>query len=177
MKKTLNRLFNIKDRQKKYKVAPLPYPYPHKGFWIAAWFGSGHLPLSGTAGTVASLPFIWLIYTFLGVWPLVLFTVLSLVVGVWACRVVEEHTGAHDHKSVVIDEVFGMAMVICIFPLFGLGEAWHWLLAFVLFRFFDMVKPPPISWMDSKFEGPWGVMLDDGVAALFAIAVLWFMFG
>ncbi len=177
MRDSLNRLFNMKGRQEKYKVEPLPYPYPHAGFWLATWFGSGHLPLSGTAGTVASLPFIWLIYTFGGVGALATFTLLSFVVGVWACRVVEEHTNIHDHKSVVIDEVFGMAMVVLTFPWFGLGEAWHWLLAFALFRFFDMVKPPPISWMDEKFEGPWGVMLDDGVAALFAIAVLWFAFG
>lgn len=69
-----------------------------------------------------------------------------------------------------------MALVIMSFMYLGLGTALHWFVAFILFRAFDMIKPPPISQMDQKLDGPLGVMLDDGMAALFTIFTLWLIF-
>ncbi len=177
MKKTLDKLFEISARKEKQKAKALPFPYPHSAFWIATWGKVGHLPMAGTWGTVASLPFIIAIteYTELGI--LYIFTILSFFIGWWACRKVEEHTGEHDHKSVVIDEVFGMALVACAMPHLSLGSSWvHWIAAFILFRIFDMLKPPPISQIDQNLNGPFGVMFDDGLAAIYSIIALWLIF-
>lgn len=176
MKHIADKLFGITARREKQHAAPLPYPYPSKAFWIATWGGVGHLPMAGTWGTIASLPFIGLLYTYGGLHVLALFTIFSFVTGWMACQKVAIHTGEHDHKSIVIDEVFGMAMVVLAFPYLGLGTWVHWLAAFMLFRIFDMLKPPPISWVDQKMNTPLGVMFDDALAALFSIAALWLIF-
>lgn len=55
-------------------------------------------------------------------------------------------------------------------------QVWWWLAAFVVFRFFDIIKPWPIGWLDSRVNGGLGIMLDDVVAGLFALLVIWLFY-
>ncbi len=140
-------------------------------YTLATWFGSGLLkPAPGTWGTLAGLPvgiaLLWFDPAILSIT-----TLLFIFIGWWATDTVQKKTKEHDSSYIVIDEVIGIwiALLACSF-------SWvHFLVAFALFRFFDILKPWPIGWLDQKIKGAWGVLCDDIVAGLFAgvtIAVL-----
>lgn len=133
---------------------------------ISTWFGSGLIrPAPGTIGSLAALP-PGLLVMWLG-GPLALFiaAVLAFAVGLWAAGEFERKSGEHDASTIVIDEVAGQWLTLL--PA-GLNP-WLWLTGFLLFRFFDAVKPWPISWADRKIGGAFGVMFDDILAALYAL--------
>ncbi|SFA88757.1 phosphatidylglycerophosphatase A [Poseidonocella pacifica] len=142
---------------------------------IALWFGVGLLrPAPGTWGSLAALPFAWVLHTIGGFPLLALCTFLLLAIGWWAVR--EETRGAADEdpSEIVVDEVVGQWLALWTVS----WGAWHvgmpvlalWpgvISAFVLFRAFDIWKPGPVGWADRK-GGPFGVMLDDVIAGVFA---------
>jgi phosphatidylglycerophosphatase A len=135
--------------------------------WVATWFGSGFLrPAPGTWGTLAAIPFGYAIYFTGGVTALLAAIVLVTLLGVWATKRVQGHLGEHDNSTIVIDEVVGIWIVLCVTPvdLVSYGAA------FALFRIFDVIKPFPISWLDNNIPGAWGVMIDDIAAGLVAAA-------
>lgn len=139
---------------------------PHH--WLAYGFGSGLLPKApGTWGTLAAIP----LYLLLAPLPLTAYlglTLLAFTVGVWACGRTGAELGVHDHSAIVWDEVVGLLVTMTAVP-----SGWPWLLAgFVLFRLFDIWKPWPIGQVDRKVAGGLGVMLDDVLAGLMALAVL-----
>ncbi len=142
---------------------------------IATWFGSGYLPKApGTWGSLAALPFAWVILSFFpGPYVLLVASAILLPVGVWASTLHSETLGTHDAGEIVVDEVVGQWIVLSVAPFSLLG----WLAAFVLFRIFDVLKPWPISWIDKRISGGWGIMLDDVVAGIFgALSVLLIVF-
>ncbi|QUJ68165.1 phosphatidylglycerophosphatase A [Photobacterium sp. GJ3] len=137
---------------------------------LATGFGSGLSPVvPGTVGTLASVPFYYLLIqlpypAYLGV------TVLAAVLGVLICRNTAQDMGVHDHGSIVWDEFVGFWITMAIAPPMGI----HWVISgFVLFRFFDMVKPWPISWLDKNVHGGLGIMVDDILAGFMAMISLW----
>lgn len=151
---------------------------PH--IMAATWFGAGFMrPAPGTWGSLAALPF-GLLFLSLGgqaaVYTLITAVILVTALGLWAARKFEEDSGVHDCKMVVIDEVAGQWLALIPIaqfstmtqPLFPL----YILLAFVLFRFFDILKPWPVSFFDQKVKGALGVMGDDIVAGLYAAMIL-----
>ena len=143
-------------------VPPLP-------FLLATWFGCGLSPRApGTVGTLGAIPFGILILWMGGIEMLLLATAIIFVLGLWAAREYERHTGAHDPGAIVIDEVAGMWVAMAVAGLNPLMIA----LAFVLFRVFDIKKPWPVSWADQKLPGAWGVMTDDIIAGVYAGALL-----
>lgn len=90
-------------------------------------------------------------------------------VGVWICNETELALGrVHDYRGVVWDEIVGMLLVYSLVPQ---GFFW-WMLAFALFRFFDIVKPQPIGFLDKNIRGGLGVMLDDVAAAVYTVIVV-----
>lgn len=138
---------------------------------IATWFGSGWLPkVPGTWGSLAALPFAWVIVA-AGAPPPVLgvAALLLLPLGAWAAAVHSARLGTHDAGEIVVDEIVGQWLVLATAPLSPLG----WLAAFLLFRLFDIAKPWPISWMDKHIGGGWGIMLDDVAAGVFGAVTLW----
>lgn len=151
---------------------PWPGAWRDPAFWIATWGASGLLPRApGTWGTLTALPFGWLLLEAGGPHALLIGVLAALFGGVWASERYMARTGAHDPGSVVIDEVAGMWLTLFAMPL---GAPWYfWVAAFGLFRLFDILKPWPISLIDRKAGGGWGVMLDDIVAGIYAAAVLW----
>jgi phosphatidylglycerophosphatase A len=115
------------------------------------------------------IPFYFLLN--LGHWSVYLGGVaIVFFVGWWASAIAEKDYGQHDDKRVVIDEVFGylVTMFPSPFPLPWWGFVW----GFLLFRFFDIFKFGPVKWIDQKVPGGLGVMLDDGLAGVFAWVIM-----
>jgi phosphatidylglycerophosphatase A len=142
---------------------------------IATFFYVGHMrPAPGTWGSLAALPFAWLIYVLTGPWGLVVGVVVSYALGVWVTAVETKGKDDHDPSEIVIDEVAGQW--IALLPVaFGaqmmnvdITALWPgWIAAFALFRLFDITKWGPVGWAD-RMHGPTGVMLDDVIAGIFA---------
>ncbi len=136
---------------------------------IALWFGAGLFPkVPGTAGTMAALPFAWLMQVYAPAWVLPVAVFLIFLTGCWASAVYVQQTGKEDPSEVVIDEVAGIWLVLCFFEATPL----NYIMAFLAFRVFDMVKPWPVSLADRKVKGGFGVMLDDLLASAYAILTL-----
>ena len=138
--------------------------------FLAFGFGSGLAPFApGTFGSLPGVLFFWLTLDF---GPYVQFGIAAVLVllGVAICGESARRLGIHDHGGIVWDEIAGMYITLLAAPLTLTG----WLLAFVLFRFMDIVKPWPIRDLDHRLKGGLGIMLDDLAAALYAIILLGF---
>jgi len=135
---------------------------------FAFGFGSGLSPFApGTMGTLVAVPFAVALKSLdtAGFWIVL---VLMFLLGIEVCNRVSRKLGVHDHGGIVWDEIVGYCLAVAFVPM-----QWAWLLAaFVLFRFFDIVKPWPIRQLDRKVSGGFGIMIDDIVAALFTVIVL-----
>ena len=145
------------------------FAFAHPAHVVAFGFGAGLAPRApGTAGTLAAWPLGWIIG---GVMPPALLAGLSVVffaVGTWACAVTGRRLGVADHPAMVVDEMAAFLLVLAIVPR---DFAWQ-AAAFVLFRAFDIVKPAPIGWLERRFQGGFGVMFDDLLAAGYTLLVL-----
>ena len=144
------------------------FAYSHPAHVIALGFGVGLARAApGTCGTLAAWPLGWV----LGLaHPGVAFPLIALLflVGVWACGVTGAHLRVHDHGSMVWDEIVAFLLVLALLPR---ELAWQ-LAGFVVFRAFDIAKPPPIRWIEQRYRGGFGAMFDDLVAAGYALLVL-----
>ena len=135
---------------------------------LAFGFGAGlarHAP--GTAGTVLAVPIALFLKSLPpgAFWPVLL---LSFLLGIYVCGVCSKKLGVEDPGAIVWDEMVAFWLTVAFVPL-----SWPWwLAAFVLFRFFDIVKPWPIRTLEKHLHGGLGIMFDDLVAAVYAIAVL-----
>lgn len=138
-----------------------------QGF-LAFGFGSGLSSFApGTVGTAVAVPAGLLLKSL--PWPgFWIALILSFPVGVYLCGVSARRLGAHDPGGIVWDEMAAYWLTVAFLPL---QWSW-WLAAFLLFRLFDILKPWPIPWVERRFGGGLGIMLDDVVAAGYAIAVL-----
>ncbi len=144
----------------------LAFLLAHPAHFLALGFGSGLSPYApGTAGTLVAFPLYWLLAENPFFWAWI---AVFLAVGVWACGVAGRNLGVHDHGGLVWDETAAFLMVLPFAPPSLLG----FVLAFALFRLFDIWKPFPIGWLDARVPGGLGVMLDDVLAAIFSILCL-----
>ncbi|MEP0174947.1 MAG: phosphatidylglycerophosphatase A [Paraglaciecola sp.] len=139
--------------------------------FLAFGFGSGLAPKApGTFGTIAALPLVaaLALYTPLPIYIAV--TIIASVVGIWICGITANDMQVHDDSSIVWDEVAGMLITMIAVPL-----SWQTLLlGFILFRIFDILKPWPISYLDKNAHGGFGIMIDDVLAGIFALAGMHF---
>ena len=135
---------------------------------LALGFGSGLLPRApGTAGTVAAIP-LYLVMQSLALPVYVSLVAVLFLLGIPICAHTAKRLGVHDHPGIVWDEIVGYLVTMTFAP-----TGWLWVLAgFVLFRFFDVLKPWPIRWLDKKVGGGFGIMVDDLLAGIAAAAVL-----
>ncbi|AMT98210.1 MULTISPECIES: phosphatidylglycerophosphatase A family protein [Psychrobacter] len=152
-------------------------------YWLGLGLGSG-LPrrAPGTWGTIGGL-IVAIPLLSLGFLPFLLITILSCFIGIWICGRTSELMKGHDDPHIVWDEWAGMWLTLLPFSYMSVTADNFWqyisqpsslaalLLAFVLFRFFDIIKPPPIGWADRKVAGGLGVMLDDIIAGVMALIV------
>jgi phosphatidylglycerophosphatase A len=133
---------------------------------VATVFGIGYAPIApGTFGSAAGLVVWWLLPASPAVHAAAILTLFAA--GSWSGSVAERHFGRTDPGQVVIDEVMGMLVTLFMNPAGWIGV----LLAFFLFRLFDVIKPYPSDRLE-KLHGGVGVMADDGMAAIYANLVL-----
>ena len=138
---------------------------------LAFGFGTGLAPLApGTFGSLLGVLLAWLTLD-LGLMTQIGCAVFLFVSGIWICGESSHRLGIHDHGGIVWDEIAAMYMVLIVAP----PTLFAWILAFGLFRAFDIVKPWPIRDLDHRLGGGLGIMLDDLVAALYAALVLAFV--
>ncbi|WP_083960621.1 phosphatidylglycerophosphatase A family protein [Methylomonas lenta] len=139
---------------------------------LAFGFGSGlSKKMPGTMGTLAAIP-LYLALVQASDWIYLAITLISIVVGILICDKAAEKLQVHDYGGIVWDEIAGFLITMCWIPF-----SWEsLLLGFALFRFFDILKPWPIKWLDQHVEGGFGIMLDDVVAGIFANLLMYFWF-
>ena len=149
---------------------PTPgFAYSHPAHAIALGFGAGLSPFApGTVGTLVAWPLGW--YASSVMPPALLAAAMAplFALGIWACALTGRHLGVADHRAMVWDEIVAFLLVLAIVPR---TFAWQ-LAAFVLFRFFDIAKPPPIRALERRYHGGFGVMFDDLIAAGYTLLML-----
>jgi phosphatidylglycerophosphatase A len=137
--------------------------------FLATGFDSGYIPgAPGTYGTALAAGLYLALYQM----PLIsylLFCVAFTFFAYWVTRGALPHFEGDDPSCIVIDEMAGMFITM-------IGHPFSWVnlgLGFILFRIFDITKPPPIRYVDRHMKGAWGITLDDVIAGIFACAALW----
>jgi phosphatidylglycerophosphatase A len=143
--------------------------YSHPAYLIAFVGGIGLIPFApGTMGTLAAFPLFWLFNHYLSPVLFLLLIDIMFIAGIWACGLSGKALGSPDHGGMVWDETVAFLLVLYFTPV-----DWVWqLVAFILFRLFDIAKPQPIRYYDSHLQGGFGVMLDDILAAFFTLLCL-----
>jgi phosphatidylglycerophosphatase A len=150
----------------------IAFLFRHPAHFIALGAGSGLAPAApGTFGTLAAIPLALLLRAHFGDAEFVAAIVILFVAGAWAAQVTGRDLGQSDDGAIVIDEIAAFLLV-----LFFVGADWvRVAVAFLVFRLFDIWKPPPIRQLDAAIKNGIGVMLDDLLAAAYTLVVfaLW----
>ncbi|WP_186310824.1 phosphatidylglycerophosphatase A [Paraburkholderia sp. BCC1886] len=137
---------------------------------LSLGFGSGLSPVApGTVGTL----FAWVSFAVLSRYLTVIdwgvLIAVGFIGGIAVCSFTAKRLGTADPSQVVWDEIIAFWLVLLmVTPVTLVGQLW----AFIVFRFFDMVKPPPIGYFDRRLKGGFGIMFDDLVAAFFTLLVI-----
>ncbi|MDC0422939.1 phosphatidylglycerophosphatase A [Methylophilaceae bacterium] len=134
---------------------------------LALGFGSGlNKKAPGTLGTLVAIPF-FLIINKIGILFQLLFVVVIFILGIWSSNVTSKSLKQKDPSCIVIDEIAAfLLLLVLINPNF-----YQLIYLFILFRIFDIWKPYPISWLEEKYSGGFGIMIDDIAAALMALII------
>jgi len=137
--------------------------------WLAFGLGTGLSPYApGTWGAVLALPLAWGLHL-AGPVAYIVVTLVVCVSGIWICGRAARRLEVHDHPGINFDEVAGQLVACAMVPL-----DWRWfVLSFVFFRLFDILKPWPIGWLDRRLGGGTGIMADDIAAGVIAGAIMW----
>lgn len=136
---------------------------------LATWFGSGQIKFApGTFGSLAALPFAWLIYDNFNAQGLAVVTLVVFLIGIWAADIHAQQLPDEDPSEIVIDEVVGMWLTLLVVP----PDVVLYIIGFVFFRIADIWKPWPVSWADQAIKGGAGIMLDDIFAGAYAALAL-----
>jgi phosphatidylglycerophosphatase A len=136
--------------------------------FLAQGLGVGRIPVApGTFGTLVGLPIVWILWKFD---PLtyVAITGLFIAFSIWIAGAAARFQATHDDPKIVIDEIAGIVVALAWVPPSVIALA----AGFILFRLLDIIKPPPINWIDRRVKGGLGIVLDDLIAGLGANIVL-----
>jgi phosphatidylglycerophosphatase A len=135
---------------------------------IATGFGAGYSPIApGTFGTLVAIP----IYYFLSDIPFPLYEITLagfFFLAVWASEIAEKYFVKKDDTKIVIDEMMGFFITM----LWVTKTHLFILVGFILFRFFDILKPFPIRYLEKRLKGGFGVVMDDVLAGIYANILL-----
>jgi phosphatidylglycerophosphatase A len=154
------------------KTPTLRFLFHHPAHFIALGFGAGLSPVApGTLGTLVAIPMAVALRIYGSDTAFIAMIIVFAFIGVWASGVTGRHLGAPDHGAIVCDEIVAFLLV-----LFFVGDTpGRIAIAFLVFRLFDIFKPPPIRQLDAAMKNGVGVMLDDVLAAGYTLLVfaLW----
>ena len=134
---------------------------------IALGFGTGlYKKAPGTLGTLVAIPF-FIAINKVDIYLQLLFVVMVFILGIWSSNVTSRSLKLKDPSCIVIDEIAAfLLLLILISP-----NLYQLIYAFILFRLFDIWKPYPISWLENRYSGGFGIMIDDIAAALMALII------
>lgn len=156
-------------------VSPLRYPGNPLLRLLAnalgTWFGCGYAPIGpGTAGSLAALAVAWALHRWLEFVPLYFAAMAGLLLlpAVWSAHMVALRLERKDPGLVVVDEVVGQWITLAGMTVVNWKS---WVAAFVLFRLFDIVKPPPVRQLE-RLPGGVGIVMDDAMAGVYGALVL-----
>jgi len=151
------------------KPAPLPLSiWTNPLLLLACGLGSGAARFApGTFGTLVAIPLYWFMQP-LSILYYALITLVLFLLGIGLCGYAARKLGVHDHPGIVWDEIVGYLITMFMAPA---GLMWI-IIGFALFRLFDIWKPWPISWLDAKVSGGFGIMIDDVLAGIYAACLL-----
>lgn len=136
---------------------------------IATAGGAGYSPVApGTCGTLVAVPIAW-VCRGSDTWWFLALTGLVILVGIAAAHRADQVWGTHDSGRIVIDEVAGYFATVA---LVDRGSWWVLGVGFVVFRALDIIKPPPVRWLDEHVPGGAGVVLDDVAAGVMGAAIM-----
>jgi phosphatidylglycerophosphatase A len=143
--------------------------FQHPAHFLAFGFGSGLARKApGTFGTLVAFPMYWYLAPRISDMWFILLLIWAFVIGISICDTTSKALGVADHGGIVWDEIVAFLLVLFFTP-----PGWEWsLLAFVLFRSFDIIKPQPIRYFDKNWHGGLGVMFDDLLAAGYTLLCL-----
>ena len=162
---------NLQKYQKKV-ARPAHSIWTNPVHFVACGFGFGAFPFfPGTIGTAVAIP-LAIMLSHLPIGLYILCCLILFCAGIYLCHVVNRDFGTNDHPAAVFDEISTFPVVMIAIPM-----TWYFLLiGFFLFRFFDIVKPGPIRWVDAHVHNGFGVMLDDLLAAIASCFILHIIF-
>lgn len=145
-------------------------------YFLAIGFGLGtisfHLIPVGTIASFMAIPVWWLLIYFFSYKVYFLFLYVAIIIGIYSCGKINKIMGVHDHKSIVWDEFIGMWITLIVVPI----HDYIWVVvAFLVFRILDILKPWPISWLDRVIKGGLGIVIDDVTAGMISICILLFL--
>jgi phosphatidylglycerophosphatase A len=136
---------------------------------IATAFGAGYSPVApGTCGTAVAVPLAWALASW-SMWQFALVAVLVTLIGIACAQRADVAWGGHDDQRIVIDEVAGY--LVTMLPADRHSPA-ALAVGFVIFRALDIIKPPPVRWLDEHLPGGWGVVLDDVAAGVLGAGLM-----
>ena len=137
--------------------------------FLAFGFGSGLFAKApGTAGTLLGI-LAWMFLVKLSLVTYTIVIVIAALAGIYFCGKTARDLNVHDHSGIVWDEIVGIWLAMILVPV-----TWGWIcVGFLLFRFFDILKPWPISWIDNNIPGGIGIMADDLLAGGFTAIILY----
>jgi len=136
--------------------------------WVAFGFGTGLLPVApGTFGTLIAIPLVVVVSLF-GSWFYAIVGMALVGMAIMVAGRVEHQLGQEDPGVIVIDEVVGFVVAMAFLP----TKLWVVVIAFAIFRLLDILKPPPINWIERRFKGGVAIVADDVVAGVLTNAVV-----
>lgn len=159
-----------KNNNKDLSKAPLLH------ILLSTGLGTGFVPFApGTAGALMALGIWWAGYILLSptslFWATLVTIIVVTIIGTWTSGVMEQYWGK-DPRAVVIDEYIGV-WIPCLIAPCGDKTLLLSLLGFGLFRIIDIFKPLGCGWIDKNVKGGWGVMLDDALAGVYSLLIVW----
>ncbi|AKH37808.1 MULTISPECIES: phosphatidylglycerophosphatase A family protein [Nitrosomonas] len=147
----------------------LAFVHSRFAHFVAFGAGVGLIPWApGTFGTLIAFPLFWSLNSWFEPITLLLVIDILFILGIWACSITGKVLGAPDHSGMVWDEIVAFMLVLYFIP----DHVLWYSAAFILFRFFDILKPPPIKYFERKLHGGFGVMFDDLLAAFYTLLCL-----
>ena len=150
-------------------------------FLFVTLFGIGKLKkIPGSIASLATILFLFFLFHILNISPnIVLFAlILILLISLYAINIFIKNLTNKDSKEIVIDEFIGQSIPICLYetvhniPKESSQVIKFYLIMFVLFRIFDIIKPFPVSYYDKNFKNSFGIIMDDVCAGLYVVAIL-----
>lgn len=138
-------------------------------------FGIGYSPIApGTIGSIFSIVFLYFLIKFVSYSFLV---IIFLIILFTSLKLIEKYSNllkSHDSSTIVIDEFLGIFLIILFYDYLKFANDFiMFLLILISFRFFDILKIFPINWVDKNIKNSFGVVLDDLLAGVYSIIVLY----